>query len=49
MKRLLAVKGRFAFLGRLRPASAPFQTGIEAEGFGGEEPQDGRRQLTDRI
>ena len=32
MKRLSVVKGRFAFLRRLRLASGPFPEGIEAEG-----------------
>ncbi len=36
MKRLLAVKDRFAFLVRLRMASASVPGGIEAEGFWGE-------------
>ena len=43
MKRLFVVNRRFAFLGHLHLASAPFPEGIEAEGSGGEQPQDGRR------
>ncbi len=49
MKRLFAVNTRFAFLGRLHPASAPFPKGIEAEGFGGKQPPRNRRFRTGSL
>jgi len=43
-----AVRCQWAFriLGPFQPASAPFPEGIEAEGFGGEQPHGSRRWRT---